>query len=74
MKLPFDSAALGEGEEPELALVAPTRDLGDDFRVRRALPSARRRMVGPFVFFDQMGPVAFEKGSGLDVRPHPHIG
>src|ERR1041384_6844395 len=60
--------------EPELTLVAPTRDLGDGFVVRRALPSARRRMVGPFVFFDQMGPVAFRDGQGLDVRPHPHIG
>ena len=60
--------------EPELTLVAPTRDLGDGFTVRRALPSARRRMVGPFIFFDQMGPVAFRSGQGLDVRPHPHIG
>ena len=60
--------------EPELALVAPTRDLGDGFQVRRALPSARRRMVGPFAFLDQMGPVAFRDGQGIDVRPHPHIG
>lgn len=57
------------------ALIVPrTRDLGDGFQVRRALPDAKRRMVGPFVFFDQMGPVAFAKGQGLDVRPHPHIG
>src|SRR5205085_274630 len=42
--------------------------------VRRALPSARRRMVGHFIFFDQMGPVAFEPARGMDVRPHPHIG
>jgi redox-sensitive bicupin YhaK (pirin superfamily) len=60
--------------EPELVLVAPTRDLGDNILVRRALPSARRRMVGPFIFFDQMGPVAFDAGHGIDVRPHPHIG
>jgi redox-sensitive bicupin YhaK (pirin superfamily) len=60
--------------EPELTLVAPTRDLGDGFVVRRALPSARRRMVGPFIFFDQMGPLAYRDGQGLDVRPHPHIG
>src|SRR3569832_3004127 len=63
---------------PERALetvVAPrTRDLGDGFDVRRALPSAERRMVGPFVFLDQMGPHMFKAGSGLDVRPHPHIG
>ncbi len=42
--------------------------------VRRALPSAHRRMVGPFIFFDQMGPAVFRPGDGLDVRPHPHIG
>jgi redox-sensitive bicupin YhaK (pirin superfamily) len=51
-----------------------TRDLGDGFQVRRALPAAERRSVGPFVFFDQMGPVALAPGKGLDVRPHPHIG
>jgi redox-sensitive bicupin YhaK (pirin superfamily) len=57
------------------ALVVPrTRDLGDGFEVRRALPDARKRAVGPFVFFDQMGPVALAPGNGLDVRPHPHIG
>jgi redox-sensitive bicupin YhaK (pirin superfamily) len=57
------------------ALIVPrTRDLGDGFEVRRALPSAERRMVGPFVFFDQMGPTVLSPGRGLDVRPHPHIG
>jgi redox-sensitive bicupin YhaK (pirin superfamily) len=57
------------------ALIVPrSRDLGDGFMVRRALPAAERRMVGPFVFFDQMGPVAFHAGQGLAVRPHPHIG
>jgi len=62
-------------EPPLEAVIVPrTRDLGDGFEVRRALPSAQRRMVGPFVFFDQMGPVAFRAGQGLDVRPHPHIG
>lgn len=63
-------------EHPELEtlIVASTRDLGDGFNVRRALPSARRRMVGPFIFFDQMGPAVFRSGHGLDVRPHPHIG
>ncbi len=49
------------------------RDLGG-FEVRRVLPAAQRRMVGPFVFFDQFGPVEFPAGRGLDVRPHPHIG
>jgi redox-sensitive bicupin YhaK (pirin superfamily) len=57
----------------ELVLVPRTRDLGG-FEVRRALPAARRRMVGPFIFFDQMGPSVLAPGSGLDVRPHPHIG
>lgn len=57
------------------ALIVPrTRDLGDGFEVRRALPDARKRMVGPFVFFDQMGPVTLAPDKGLDVRPHPHIG
>jgi hypothetical protein len=49
-----------------------TRDLGG-FSVGRVLPSARRRLVGPFIFFDHFGPVAFEPGQGMDVRPHPHI-
>ena len=49
------------------------RDLGG-FEVRRALPSARRQMVGPFIFWDQMGPAEFLLGQGVDVRPHPHIG
>lgn len=50
-----------------------TRDLGG-FAVRRVLPYAKRRMVGPFVFFDHMGPAEFAPGQGIDVRPHPHIG
>src|SRR6266568_1855704 len=62
------------GEEPEQVISAPLRDLVDGFQVRRALPTAKRRMVGPFVFFDQMGPVTFEAGRALDVLPHPHIG
>ncbi len=49
------------------------RDLGG-FEVRRALPHGKRQMVGPFIFFDQMGPVQFIAGQGIDVRPHPHIG
>ncbi len=55
-------------------IVPRTSDLGDGFEVRRALPSSKRRLVGPFIFFDQMGPARFEVGRGLDVRPHPHIG
>jgi len=55
-------------------VVPRTVDLGDGFTVRRALPSARSRMVGPFIFFDHFGPAEFRAGNGLDVRPHPHIG
>jgi hypothetical protein len=57
----------------ELTIEPRERDLGG-FSVRRVLPSARRRMVGPFIFFDQMGPTVFAPGQGIDVRPHPHIG
>ena len=57
----------------ETVIVPRARDLGG-FEVRRALPSARRQMVGPFIFWDQMGPAEFILGQGLDVRPHPHIG
>jgi redox-sensitive bicupin YhaK (pirin superfamily) len=57
----------------ELVIVPRVRDLGG-FEVRRALPHGQRQMIGPFIFFDQMGPVQFIAGAGLDVRPHPHIG
>ncbi|MEO1251740.1 MAG: pirin family protein [Pseudomonadota bacterium] len=49
------------------------RDLGG-FTVGRVLPFAKRRMVGPFIFFDVIGPAEFKPGTGIDVRPHPHIG
>ena len=49
------------------------RDLGGFF-VARVLPAKAMRTVGPFVFFDHMGPATFAPGTGLDVRPHPHIG
>jgi redox-sensitive bicupin YhaK (pirin superfamily) len=55
-----------------LTIDARTRDLGG-FTVRRLLPTARRRMVGPFIFFDHMGPMQLAAGQGIDVRPHPHI-
>ena len=58
----------------EMVIVPRTGDLGGGFQVRRALPSMRRRMVGPFIFLDQMGPIVLAPGKGLDVRPHPHIG
>jgi redox-sensitive bicupin YhaK (pirin superfamily) len=56
----------------DLVIEGRPRDLGG-LMVRRALPSTLRRHVGPFVFFDHMGPVAFGPGAGIDVRPHPHI-
>jgi redox-sensitive bicupin YhaK (pirin superfamily) len=56
----------------ELVIEARTRDLGG-FEVRRVLPASARRLIGPFIFFDQMGPAALPVGAGLDVRPHPHI-
>jgi redox-sensitive bicupin YhaK (pirin superfamily) len=58
----------------ELVIVPRTRELGDGFAVRRALPHGKRQMVGPFIFFDHFGPVQFIAGQGMDVRPHPHIG
>ncbi|MEO0636942.1 MAG: pirin family protein [Pseudomonadota bacterium] len=64
---PTDVSAL------ETLIVPRSRDLGG-FEVRRALPSIERQMVGPFIFFDQMGPAEFITGKGIDVRPHPHIG
>ncbi|UCH47222.1 MAG: pirin family protein [Betaproteobacteria bacterium] len=57
----------------ELVIEAKAKDLGG-FSVRRVLPSSRRRMVGPFIFFDHMGPAEFPPGQGIQVRPHPHIG
>jgi len=54
-------------------IVPRSRDLGG-FEVRRALPSPKRQLVGPFIFFDQMGPAEFIRDGGIDVRPHPHIG
>ncbi len=56
-----------------LEIAGRERDLGG-FSVRRVLPFAKKRLVGPFIFFDQMGPAQFAPGQGIDVRPHPHIG
>ncbi|MBB5519173.1 pirin family protein [Amphiplicatus metriothermophilus] len=67
---------LAEGEscpDVEIVIRPRTRDLGG-FTVGRVLPFAKRRMVGPFIFFDEMGPADFPAGAGIDVRPHPHIG
>ncbi len=60
-------------EAIETIIVPRTSDIGA-FEVRRALPSSRRRMVGPFIFFDRMGPAVLKAGKAIDVRPHPHIG
>lgn len=57
----------------ETLIIPRAHDLGG-FEVRRALPAPKRQMVGPFIFFDQAGPAEFLTGSGIDVRPHPHIG
>ena len=63
----------GSAASIETLIIPRARDLGG-FSVRRALPAPQRQMVGPFVFFDQMGPVEFLTEGGIDVRPHPHIG
>ncbi|MBS1912817.1 MAG: pirin family protein [Bacteroidetes bacterium] len=68
---PGDAAAPGALE----ALILPrTSEIAAGFTVRRALPSSRRRMVGPFIFLDQMGPEVLQPGRAMDVAPHPHIG
>ncbi|MCQ4632574.1 pirin family protein [Shinella sp. CPCC 100929] len=63
----------GTVDDIEMLIVPRARDLGG-FEVRRALPAPERQMVGPFIFFDQMGPAEFLHDGGIDVRPHPHIG
>lgn len=60
-------------DEVEMIIAPKVKDLGG-FHVRRALPSPKRQMVGPFVFLDHFGPTDFPPGQGIDVRPHPHIG
>ena len=65
---------IGDAVDSIATVIVPrARDLGG-FEVRRALPAPERQMVGPFIFFDQMGPAEFLTGQGIDVRPHPHIG
>jgi redox-sensitive bicupin YhaK (pirin superfamily) len=68
-----DEAGMASGAPIELTIQPRVRSLGE-FDVRRVLPAAKRRMVGPFVFLDHMGPAVFPPGSGINVRPHPHIG
>lgn len=75
-ELPAEDPVPGDArscEAIEQVIVPRARDIGG-FEVRRALPSIGKKMVGPFIFFDQMGPSEFLLGQGLDVRPHPHIG
>jgi redox-sensitive bicupin YhaK (pirin superfamily) len=68
-----DDEDRGWADSPvETVIVPRARDLGG-FEVRRVLPAARRQMIGPFIFLDQMGPADFGPGKGINVRPHPHI-
>jgi redox-sensitive bicupin YhaK (pirin superfamily) len=67
--VPGDRAS---AEAIEMLIIPRAVDLGE-MQVRRALPSVKRQMVGPFIFFDQMGPAEFLTDQGIDVRPHPHI-
>src|SRR3954467_13712032 len=72
---PCPDPVLGDrtsAEAIEITIVPRAVDLGE-MTVRRALPSTKRQMVGPFIFFDQMGPAEFLTDQGIDVRPHPHI-
>ena len=73
--MPKTDPACTQAAEPavELEIAAHSRNLGDGFTVRRLLPTAARRMVGPFIFVDHLGPVQLRPDTGLDVRPHPHI-
>ncbi|MGA9520791.1 MAG: pirin family protein [Myxococcaceae bacterium] len=65
---------MNDNDDVEMILAARSADLPGGLHVLRALPQARRRMVGPFVFLDQMGPATFSPGSGIAVGRHPHIG
>lgn len=73
---PSDDADCREGRCPETVDTVILPRVGDvgGFEVARLLPSRKKRLIGPFVFWDQMGPGEFLTGEGLDVRPHPHIG
>src|SRR6516164_8711899 len=70
---PQQSHGGGAARSVELVIPGRPRDIGG-FEVRRVLPVAGHRMVGPFIFLDEMGPKELAPGSGIDVRPHPHIG
>lgn len=69
-----DAKCPGNPANLETVIIPRAKDIGG-FEVRRALPAVKKRMVGPFVFFDHVGPAEFAAGEGgIDVRPHPHIG
>ena len=68
-----EAACIEVASHIRLRIEPREKDLGE-FTVRRVLPASRQRMVGPFVFFDHMGPAEFPPGKGIAVRPHPHIG
>jgi redox-sensitive bicupin YhaK (pirin superfamily) len=67
------SQSAGMGPDVTAVIEPRERDLGDGFFVRRLLPAAVQRTVGPWLFFDHFGPTALPPGRGMDVRPHPHI-
>ena len=67
-----DCLVPGVCDAVELVIRPRDKDLGG-FSVRRTLPSVQRKMVGPWIFFDHMGPAEFPAGKGIDVRPHPHV-
>src|SRR4051795_10027405 len=72
---PCQDPVLGDRQSTdaiETLIIPRAVDLGE-MEVRRALPSTKRQMIGPFIFFDQMGPADFLTDHGIDVRPHPHI-
>ena len=73
--LPADDPDCRKEGEPivDLVIEGRRRELGDGVSVRRLLPAAARRMVGPFIFVDHLGPLRLPPGAGFDVRPHPHI-
>jgi redox-sensitive bicupin YhaK (pirin superfamily) len=72
-ELPTGRAQPSLPHEIEAVIIPRAHDVGG-FEVHRALPAKEKQMIGPFIFFDQMGPGEFLTGAGLDVRPHPHIG
>ncbi|MET1028630.1 MAG: pirin family protein, partial [Dongiaceae bacterium] len=73
MTIPSSEQASQAGSPVDMVILPRSRDLGG-FEVARVLPAVGKRMVGPFIFLDQIGPVTFVPGRGIDVRPHPHIG